>query len=145
MRIAMLENAIYVICPPERCAEILWRDVEKKELAASALRVSAGELLRLGVVDSVLPEPNGGAHRDADAAAAVVAGEIATFLEACKAGAYTVEKRQEKFQRMGQWIEIELEALSGEEETAGSGNGSAERAEEAGVTAAVEEAESGGD
>ena len=144
-RIAMLENAIYVICPPERCAEILWRDVEKKELAASALRISAGELLRLGVIDSVLPEPNGGAHRDADAAAAAVAGEIATFLEACKAGAYSVEKRQEKFQRMGQWIEVELEAGAEKEEGGVSGNGAAELAEEACVTAAAEEAESGGD
>jgi acetyl-CoA carboxylase carboxyl transferase subunit alpha len=64
--IAMFANAIYVICPPERCAEILWRDVEKKEMAASALKVSAADLMELGVIDTILPKSDGGqsgAHR----------------------------------------------------------------------------------
>lgn len=104
-RIAMFENAVYVICPPERCAEILWRDVEKKELAASALRVSASDLKSLGVVDSVLKEPNGGAHRDLDGAARSVADEIERFLQDADQGHWTLAKRQERFQRLGQWIE----------------------------------------
>jgi acetyl-CoA carboxylase carboxyl transferase subunit alpha len=104
-RIAMFENAVYVICPPERCAEILWRDVEKKELAASALRVSASDLKALGVIDSILEEPNGGAHRDLDGATASVAAEIEQFLRDVDRGEWTLVKRQERFQQMGQWLE----------------------------------------
>jgi len=104
-RIAMFEHAVYVICPPERCAEILWRDVEKKELAASALRVSASDLLEFGVIDTILREPNGGAHRDFEGAAASMAEEIATFLELAAQGAWSLEARQERFQRLGQWLE----------------------------------------
>lgn len=104
-RIAMFENAVYVICPPERCAEILWRDVEKKELAASALRVSASDLKSLGVVDSILKEPNGGAHRDLDGAAASVTGEIEAFLRDVDRGAWTLDRRQARFQQLGQWLE----------------------------------------
>lgn len=111
-RIAMFENAVYVICPPERCAEILWRDVEKKELAASALRVSAADLQALGVVDSILKEPNGGAHRDLEGAAASVTTEIEKFLTDADSGKWTLAKRQEKFQRLGQWLENSDLALS---------------------------------
>jgi len=104
--IVMFEYAVYMICPPERCAEILWRDVDKKEMAASALKVSAAEVKELGVIDKVLPEPNGGAHNDPNAAAKVLANEISMFLEGCRTGTWTREKRQEKFQRMGRWMEV---------------------------------------
>lgn len=103
--VAMFEYAIYVICPPERCAEILWRDVDKKELAAEAMKVTALDLFKLGAIDSILEEPNGGAHRDPDAAARVLAKEIDTFLAACDEGKWSVEKRQEKFRKMGVWEE----------------------------------------
>lgn len=105
--IAMFEYAVYMICPPERCAEILWRDVEKKELAAAALRVTAAELRELGVVDTVLKEPGGGAHRNPDGAARALAEELSRFLEGCKTGRWQREDRQKKFQRMGQWAELE--------------------------------------
>jgi len=101
--IAMFEHAIYVICPPERCAEILWRDAERKELAASALKVTAHDLMRLGVIDTVLPEPVGGAHRDPDAAADTLAEELDGFLDGCKGGRWGLEKRREKFRKMGMW------------------------------------------
>ncbi len=104
-RIVMFENAIYVICPPERCAEILWRDAERKELAASALRVTAQELKELGVIDAILPEPMGGAHRDADGAAQVLAAELERFIELAAAGGWSLEQRREKFRRMGVWQE----------------------------------------
>jgi len=104
--IVMFEYAVYMICPPERCAEILWRDVDKKEMAAAALKVSAAEVKELGVIDKVLPEPNGGAHNDPNAAAEVLANEISVFLEGCREGRWTPEKRQEKFQRMGRWMEV---------------------------------------
>lgn len=104
-RVAMFEHAIYVICPPERCAEILWRDVEKKELAAAALKVTANDLLRLGVIDTVLPEPGGGAHRNPDGAAKALRAELECFLEQAKAGEWSVERRRERFRNMGVWRE----------------------------------------
>ena len=103
--VTMFEHAIYVICPPERCAEILWRDASKKELAAIALKITAHDLKSLGVIDSVLPEPQGGAHRNPDAAAEVLTKEIETFLAAAKEGEWTPERRQQKFRRMGVWSE----------------------------------------
>jgi acetyl-CoA carboxylase carboxyl transferase subunit alpha len=63
-RLLMLQNAIYSVISPEGCASILWRDSAKAEEAATALRITASELRRLGVVDEVLAEPVGGAHRD---------------------------------------------------------------------------------
>ena len=104
-RIAMFEHAVYVICPPERCAEILWRDVEKKELAASALRVSASDLKALGVIDSILEEPNGGAHRDVEGAVQSMSNEIADFLKTAAAGGWSLEARQARFESLGQWLE----------------------------------------
>lgn len=108
--IAMFEYAFYVICPPERCAEILWRDPEKKELAASALKVTAKDLLELGVIDTILPEPGGGAHRNPDGAAQVLSEEIERFLAAAKRGEWTPERRQKKFCSMGVWYEEVLNA-----------------------------------
>lgn len=99
--IAMFENAIYVICPPERCAEILWRDPERKELAASVMRVTAADLLGLGVIDEILPEPGGGAHRNPAGAADSLGKSIEQFLAAAKEGKWTVERRQQRFRAMG--------------------------------------------
>ncbi|MBI2432424.1 MAG: acetyl-CoA carboxylase carboxyltransferase subunit alpha [Candidatus Hydrogenedentes bacterium] len=120
--VAMFEYAVYMICPPERCAEILWRDVEQKELAAAALKVSATDLKELGVVDSILAEPGGGAHRNPEGAAMALSEEIARFLAGCRNGDWTPERRQAKFQRMGAWAE--LEALAAPEVAdAGVGSG----------------------
>ena len=102
---AMFEHAVYMICPPERCAEILWRDVEKREEAAEAMKVTAADLMELGVIDRVLPEPAGGSQEDPAAAAEVLAEEIAGFLERCQEGRWTLRRRQERFQRMGRWEE----------------------------------------
>ncbi|MGH3621405.1 MAG: acetyl-CoA carboxylase carboxyl transferase subunit beta, partial [Sciscionella sp.] len=63
-RVLALENAVYSVISPEGCAAILWNDSAKAPAAAAALRVGARELLRLGVVDGVVPEPDGGAHTD---------------------------------------------------------------------------------
>lgn len=102
--IAMFEFAVYMICPPERCAEILWRDAEKKDQAASALRVTAQDLKELGVIDSVIAEPRGGAHRDPEAAASALRAELDTFLKGCEEGRWSPKSRVEKFARMGQWL-----------------------------------------
>jgi acetyl-CoA carboxylase carboxyl transferase subunit alpha len=104
-RVAMFEHAIYVICPPERLAEILWRDAERKEIAASAMRVTAEDLLQLGVIDVILPEPNGGAHRDLDAACESLRGEVRDFLEGCDAGRWDLQTRQARLRRVGVWRE----------------------------------------
>ena len=103
--VAMFEHAIYVICAPERCAEILWRDVEKKELAAAALKITAQDLRDLGVIDTIIPEPPGGAHRTPGAAADAFAVELERFLADCKANRWTPERRRQKFSRMGDWLD----------------------------------------
>lgn len=102
-QVAMFEYAVYMICPPERCAEILWRDVDKREQAAEAMGVTAQDLHRLGVIDTVLPEPGGGAHRNPEGAAEVLAEEIQRFLDGCDRGVWTLERRQEKYRAMGAW------------------------------------------
>jgi acetyl-CoA carboxylase carboxyl transferase subunit alpha len=104
--IAMLENAVYMICPPERCAEILWRDVNRKEDAATALRVTAGDLLDLGVIDTIVQEGPCGAHRDPEPAVQGLRATVAAFLEANPLGMKAdVDARMKKFARMGRWVE----------------------------------------
>src|SRR6201984_2051853 len=71
-RVLMMENAIYSVISPEGCASIMWRDASKKELAAEALRITATDLQELGCIDAIIPEPPGGAHADAGAAAKLV-------------------------------------------------------------------------
>jgi acetyl-CoA carboxylase carboxyl transferase subunit alpha len=73
-RVLMLEHAVYSVISPEGCASILWRTAEKAPEAAEAMKVSAQELKKLGVIDRIVPEPVGGAHRN-QAAAAVTLGE----------------------------------------------------------------------
>lgn len=74
-RVLMLEHAVYSVISPEGCASILWRTAERAPEAAEAMKVSAQELKRLGVIDRIVPEPMGGAHRN-PAAAAVTLGEV---------------------------------------------------------------------
>src|SRR5207247_4093372 len=67
--VLMLENAIYSVISPEGCASILWRDRQRSVQAADALRLTADDCLSLGVIDEIIPEPLGGAHRDPEATA----------------------------------------------------------------------------
>ena len=69
-RVLMQEYAIYSVIPPEGCAAILWRDPAKKVEAAEALKLTAPDLLKAGIIDEIVPEPIGGAHTDPAAAAA---------------------------------------------------------------------------
>ncbi len=71
-RVFMLENSVYSVISPEGCASIMWHDASKKELAAQALRITAPDLKELAIIDEIIPEPDGGAHTDHDAAAAIV-------------------------------------------------------------------------
>ncbi|MFP4239048.1 MAG: acetyl-CoA carboxylase carboxyl transferase subunit alpha, partial [Rhodosalinus sp.] len=79
-RVAMLEHSIYSVISPEGCASILWKDAEKMREAAEALRLTAQDLRKLGVIDRIVPEPLGGAHRDADAAIAAVGDALRGML-----------------------------------------------------------------
>ena len=79
-RVAMLEHSVYSVISPEGCASILWKDAEKMREAAEALRVTARELKELGVCDHVIPEPLGGAHRDASAAINAVGDTLRAAL-----------------------------------------------------------------
>jgi acetyl-CoA carboxylase carboxyl transferase subunit alpha len=105
-RVIMLEHSIYSVISPEGAASILWRDTAKAQEAASSMRITAQDLVRFGVVDTIVPEPTGGAHRD-PAAAVAVAGEA---LEAALAGlkeldaATIVRMRQEKFMAIGRTL-----------------------------------------
>ena len=68
-KVIMLENSIYSVISPEGCASILWRDPSKSLQAAEAMKMTAKDLLNLGIIDEIIPEPLGGAHRDPEAIA----------------------------------------------------------------------------
>jgi acetyl-CoA carboxylase carboxyl transferase subunit alpha len=83
-RVLMLENAVYFVAPPEFAASLTWRDPEQKHLAAQAMRVSAPEILELGCVDEIVPEPTGGAHTDPAAAIELLKGALKKNLSELK-------------------------------------------------------------
>ncbi|WP_336099215.1 acetyl-CoA carboxylase carboxyltransferase subunit alpha [Roseovarius sp. CH_XMU1461] len=102
-RVAMLEHSVYSVITPEGCASILWKDAEKMREAAEALRLTAQDLKRLGVVDHVIDEPMGGAHRDGRAAINAVGVTLRKLLGELKGkdrGAL-IRDRREKFLAMG--------------------------------------------
>ena len=105
-RVLMMENAIYSVISPEGCASIMWRDAGKKELAAQALRITAADLRELGCVDEVVPEPEGGAHRDHDAAAALLDGVLQKNYRELKKkpASELVASRYNKFRQMAQFF-----------------------------------------
>jgi acetyl-CoA carboxylase carboxyl transferase subunit alpha len=102
-RILMHEFAIYSVIPPEGCAAILWRDTDKKIEAAEALKLTAPDLLGLGVIDEIVKEPIGGAHTDPAAATRLLEGALATALaETSALDVHTrLELRYRKFRTMG--------------------------------------------
>jgi acetyl-CoA carboxylase carboxyl transferase subunit alpha len=106
-RVLMLENAIYSVISPESCAAIVWRDAAQAELAAQALRLTSEDLLQLGIIDEIVPEPPEGAHADHDQAARYVGDAIETHLKAL-AGcppAQLIDDRYQKFRLMGNFFE----------------------------------------
>ncbi len=101
--VVMFENSIYSVISPEGCASILWRDAKKNVLAAEALKLTAEDLMRLEVVDEVLPEPLGGAHRDPAAAASVLKASVLRHLERLSgvSAETLMEERLRRYRRMG--------------------------------------------
>ena len=102
-RVLMLEYAIYSVISPEGCAAILWGDAAKAPEAAELMRVTAPDLLKLGVIDAIVPEPVGGAHRNWEAAAASLRAALRDQLWQLKSKseAELIEERHEKFRRIG--------------------------------------------
>ena len=105
-RVIMLEHAIYSVISPEGAASILWRDASKAQDAASNMKITAQDLLRLGVVDTVVPEPTGGAHRDPPAMIAAAGAAIAEALTELQGldPATIVRLRREKFMAIGRTL-----------------------------------------
>jgi acetyl-CoA carboxylase carboxyl transferase subunit alpha len=102
-RIIMLEHAIYSVISPEGCASILWRDAAQAATAAEALKLTADDLRKLGLVDVVVPEPLGGAHRDAATVISALGDKIEALLTPLLAldSATLRARRRDKFLEMG--------------------------------------------
>jgi acetyl-CoA carboxylase carboxyl transferase subunit alpha len=106
-RVLMLEHAVYSVISPEGCAAILWNDSVKAKEAAEAMKITAPDLLRLGVIDEVISEPLGGAHRDPSKAVESVKRAILHHLDKLDGLPISelVEQRYRKFRRMGVFLE----------------------------------------
>lgn len=106
-RVLMLEHAIYSVIPPEGCAAILWRDPERGPQAAAALRLTAQSALEYGLIDDIVPEPRGGAHRNPAAAIESVREAVSRHLGELRAfdGEALQEDRYAKYRAMGRFGE----------------------------------------
>jgi acetyl-CoA carboxylase alpha subunit len=101
--VLMQENAIYSVISPEGCAAILWRDAGEARKAAAAFKPDATHCLELGVIDGIVPEPDGGAHTDWDRAASLLADSLREALDELEglSGADLVRRRREKYRELG--------------------------------------------
>jgi acetyl-CoA carboxylase carboxyl transferase subunit alpha len=106
-RVLILENAYYSVISPEACSAILWRDRRHAAEAAEALKLTAQDLFKLEIVDGIVPEPDGGAHRDYDSIAANLSKALRGALQqVCQLPvAELLEKRYQKFRRLGVFSE----------------------------------------
>jgi len=105
-RVLMMENSIYSVISPEGCASIMWRDASKKELAAQAMRITAGDLKELGCIDDIVPEPPGGAHTNHDRAAQLLGCSLDRHFGELKrqTPAQLLDGRYHKFRLMAQFF-----------------------------------------
>jgi acetyl-CoA carboxylase carboxyl transferase subunit alpha len=106
-RVLMMENAIYSVISPESCAAIIYRDASQAERAAAALKLTAPDLLSLGLIDQIVPEPGEGAHSDWDQAAQALKAAVCKALEELGAlkDRELVDQRYAKFRKMGSFFE----------------------------------------
>jgi acetyl-CoA carboxylase carboxyl transferase subunit alpha len=107
-RVNILENSFYSVISPEGCAAIMWRDAAKAEIAAAALKITAPDMKELGIVDEIVPEPDGGAHTDHEAAARILEEVLDRELVMLSSQPVKelVSARYEKFRRMGQFFDL---------------------------------------
>jgi len=107
-RVLIMENAVYSVISPEGCASIMWRDATKKELAAEAMRITAPDLSELGIVDDIIPEPEGGAHNDPDAAAQFLDAALQQHFASLKHVPIErlLEDRYQKFRTMARYFQV---------------------------------------
>ena len=107
-KVNILENSFYSVISPEGCASIIWRDAAKAETAAAAMKITAKDLRELGIVDEIVPEPDGGAHTDHEAAARilddVLERQLVTLMN--QPIRDLVNARYEKFRKMGQFFDL---------------------------------------
>ncbi len=101
--VLMLEHSVYSVISPEGCASILWRDTSKAQDAAEAMRITADDMLRLGIIDTIIPEPIGGAHRDKAQAIKNLGDSIEEKLKTLISldGNEIMKRRREKFMKIG--------------------------------------------
>jgi acetyl-CoA carboxylase carboxyl transferase subunit alpha len=101
----MLQHSIYSVISPEGCASILYRDASKASLAAEKLKLTSQDLLRFRLIDGIIPEPLGGAHRDQKAMLETVKKEVQQFLEEQSVSnrEFKPDKRTEKFLKMASY------------------------------------------
>ncbi|MFL6862568.1 MAG: carboxyl transferase domain-containing protein, partial [Allosphingosinicella sp.] len=102
-RVLMLEHSVYAVISPEGCASILWRTADKAADAAEAMRVTAQDLQQLGIIDRIVPEPVGGAHRNPGEAMATLGAAIEAELEAlcAESGEAIRAQRRAKYLSIG--------------------------------------------
>src|SRR5262249_1534494 len=102
-RVLMQEFSVYSVIPPEGCAAILWRDANRKVEASAALKITAPDLLELGLIDAIVPQPSGGAPNDHDSAAALVDQALTQALAELQSVPVDklLEARYRKFRHMG--------------------------------------------
>ena len=104
-RVLILENALYFVITPESCAAIMWRDANQKQLAAEAMRISAPEVIKLGCVDEIIDEPEGGAHADHEVGVGLLGTALRKHLDVIKSVPIDqlVAARQQKFRKIAQF------------------------------------------
>ena len=105
-QVFMLENSVYSVITPESCASIIYRDSGKAEQAAAALKLAAPDMLKLGLIDGIIPEPPAGAHEDYDEAARLVKKQLVDSLQEMSTltSDEAVQKRYRKFREMGNFF-----------------------------------------
>jgi len=108
-RVFMLENSVYSVISPEGCASIMWRDASKRDLAAQAMHITAPDLLGFGIIDAIVPEPEGGAHTDHAKTAEILGKVLGANLAELKklSTAEMLDARYEKFRKMAQFYKEE--------------------------------------
>jgi acetyl-CoA carboxylase carboxyl transferase subunit alpha len=107
-RVNIYENSFYSVISPEGCAAIMWRDATKAETAATALKITAADLKEFGIIDEVVPEPEGGAHTDPEAASRLLDAVLdrQLLMLSQQPQKELLEARYEKFRKMGQFFDL---------------------------------------